>query len=144
MWKKYEEPISTIVILSLSFGRAGNVNNTGSMQKAVVPKNWTMSQAQPHPAAHLVVNDPRHDSQDKGKILLCFDSYIPENKKPTIPGIGFEFCGYVFPPIKVPVPRAKENHFLEGMEKVPPFDFLSGKVSATLIVGSSSRGLIAM
>jgi len=80
----------------------------------------------------------------RGKSFFVLIPISPENKKPTIPGIGFEFCGYAFPPVKVPVPRAKENHFLEGMEKVPPFDFLSGKVSATVIVGASSRGLIAM
>ena len=30
------------VILVLSLGRSGNINNTGRMQKGVVPKNWTM------------------------------------------------------------------------------------------------------
>ena len=57
----------------------------------------------------------------RGKSFFVLIPISPENKKPTIPGIGFEFCGYAFPPVKVPVPRAKENHFLEGMEKVLRF-----------------------
>jgi len=126
------QPIATggpgLLDLFLSFGRAGNINNSGRMQKAVVPKNWTMSQALPHPAAHLVVNDLRHDAQDKGKsffVLIsvppenknsramihmltveapgaCLVVQPPENKKDRIPGIGLEFCGCVFPPVPDP------------------------------------------
>ena len=87
-----------------------------------------MSQAKPHPSAHLVVNDLRHDAQDKGKsffVLIsvppenknsramihmvtvkapgaCLVVQPPENKKDRIPGIGLEFCGCVFPPVPDP------------------------------------------
>jgi hypothetical protein len=48
---------------------------------------------------------------------------FPQNKKYSIHGIGFEFCGYAFPPVKILVPLTIENHFLEDMEKVPRFLF---------------------
>jgi len=56
----------------------------------------------------------------RGKSFFDLIHVSSENKKPMIPGIGFELCGYAISPVKVPVPPARENRFREGTEMAAP------------------------
>jgi hypothetical protein len=84
------------------------------MRKAMVPKTEQYDRLQPHPAAHLVINDPRHDSQDTGKLFFVV---IPNQPSRDIIALLLN------PPVMCHI------------------DFFSGTVPATLILGGFIMGI---